>query len=141
MKLLVTQFSPTSCHFSSLMCKYSPQNYILQCPQSTCLACSSLNVRDNVPHLLLKRFNHTFQLRNCVCFQNIVLPKLPVPSLEQTLERYQATVKPIVSDAQYERTRTMLKTFGSSNGPGPRLQEKLLQLREEKDNWVSSGRA
>jgi hypothetical protein len=76
-----------------------------------------------------------------VCFQNIVLPKLPVPSLEQTLERYLATVKPIVSEAQYDRTRAMLKAFGSSNGPGPRLQEKLLQLREETDNWVSSSGA
>jgi carnitine O-acetyltransferase len=73
-----------------------------------------------------------------LCFQNIVLPKLPVPSLEQTVERYLATVKPIVSEAQYERTRNMLKVFGSTTGPGPRLQEKLLQLREEKDNWVSS---
>jgi len=73
----------------------------------------------------------------CVCFQNIVLPKLPVPSLEQTLERYLATVKPIVNEGQYERTRAMVKAFGSSNGPGPRLQEKLLQLREERDNWVS----
>jgi len=60
-----------------------------------------------------------------------------VPILEQTLERYLETVKPIVNDAQYERTRAMVKAFGSSNGPGPRLQEKLLQLREEKDNWVS----
>ena len=60
-----------------------------------------------------------------------------MPSLEQTLERYLATVKPIVNEAQYERTRSMVKAFGSSNGPGPRLQEKLLQLREEEDNWVS----
>jgi len=75
---------------------------------------------------------------SCVCFQNIVLPKLPVPSLEQTLERYLATVKPIVNEVQYERTRAMVKAFGSSNGPGPRFQEKLLQLREEKDNWVST---
>ena len=79
----------------------------------------------------------TAATRPCVCFQNIVLPKLPVPILEQTLERYLETVKPIVNDAQYERTRAMVKAFGSSNGPGPRLQEKLLQLREEKDNWVS----
>jgi hypothetical protein len=57
--------------------------------------------------------------------------------LEQTLERYLATVKPIVSDVQYDKTRAMLKAFGSNNGQGPRLQEKLLQLREEQDNWVS----
>jgi hypothetical protein len=72
-----------------------------------------------------------------VCFQDIVLPKLPVPNLEQTLERYLATVKPIVTDSQYERTKAMVRAFGSSNGQGPRLQEKLLQRREEHDNWVS----
>ena len=73
-----------------------------------------------------------------ILLQNVVLPKLPVPALEQTLERYLATVKPIVGDGQYERTRSFVKSFGSSNGQGPRLQEKILQRQEEQDNWVSS---
>ncbi|XP_021925561.1 choline O-acetyltransferase-like isoform X2 [Zootermopsis nevadensis] len=30
----------------------------------------------------------------------------------------------------------MVKAFGSSTGQGQRLQEKLLQLREEQDNWA-----
>lgn len=60
-----------------------------------------------------------------------------MPNLDETLERYLAAVKPIVSDSQYEKTKTMVKAFGSSTGQGQRLQEKLLQLREEQDNWVS----
>ncbi|KAJ9601390.1 hypothetical protein L9F63_000414, partial [Diploptera punctata] len=67
---------------------------------------------------------------------NIVLPKLPVPALEQTMERYLATVKPIVSDGQYERTRSLVKAFTSSNGQGLRLQDKILQRMEEQDNWL-----
>jgi hypothetical protein len=41
MKLLIMQFSPTSCHLMSLRSKYSPQH-----PVSTLSPCSSLNVRD-----------------------------------------------------------------------------------------------
>jgi hypothetical protein len=32
MKLLIMQFSPTSCHFTSLRTKYSPQHPVLKKP-------------------------------------------------------------------------------------------------------------
>jgi hypothetical protein len=47
MKLLIMQFSSTSCHFISLRSKYSPQQPVLKHPHSLC---SSLNVRDQVSH-------------------------------------------------------------------------------------------
>jgi hypothetical protein len=34
MKLLIMQFSPTSCHFIPLRSKYSPQHSVLKHPQS-----------------------------------------------------------------------------------------------------------
>jgi hypothetical protein len=34
MKLLIRQFSPTSCHFISLRSKYCPQYPVLEHPQS-----------------------------------------------------------------------------------------------------------
>jgi hypothetical protein len=37
MKLLIMQFSPTSCHFISLRSKYSPQHPVLKHPQSILL--------------------------------------------------------------------------------------------------------
>jgi hypothetical protein len=37
MKLLIMQFSPTSCHFMSLWPKYSPQHPVLKHPQSILL--------------------------------------------------------------------------------------------------------
>nr|CAD7586456.1 unnamed protein product [Timema genevievae] len=64
-----------------------------------------------------------------------VLPKLPVPTLEHTMERYLAAVRPLVPESQYERTRSLVKNFSGPSGPGPRLQEKLLQRREQQDNW------
>jgi hypothetical protein len=47
MKLLIMQFSPTSCNFIPLRSKYSPQHPVLKHPS----LCSSLNVRDQVSHL------------------------------------------------------------------------------------------
>jgi hypothetical protein len=44
MKLLIMQFSQTSCHFISLRSKYSPQHPVLKHPQSM----FPLNVRDQV---------------------------------------------------------------------------------------------
>jgi hypothetical protein len=45
-KLLVTQFSPVSCHFIHFRSKYSPQHPVLEHPQSM----SPLNVWDRVSH-------------------------------------------------------------------------------------------
>jgi hypothetical protein len=47
MKLLIMQFSPTSCHFISLRSKYSLQHPVL----NTLSLFSCLNVRDQVSHL------------------------------------------------------------------------------------------
>jgi hypothetical protein len=43
MKLLILQFSPSSCHFLSLRLTYSPQHPVFN-------LCSSLNVRNHVSH-------------------------------------------------------------------------------------------
>jgi hypothetical protein len=46
MKLLIMQFSPTSCHFISVWFKNFPQHPAL----NTLSLCSSLNVRDQISH-------------------------------------------------------------------------------------------
>jgi hypothetical protein len=47
MKLLIMQFSPTSCHFSSLRAKYFTQHHV---HSRTLSLCSSFNVREQVSH-------------------------------------------------------------------------------------------
>lgn len=70
-------------------------------------------------------------------FQAISLPKLPVPSLERTLEKYEKTLQPLLNDASRERLRNIIKKFGGPDGLGPRLQSYLLQRQQKYDNWVS----
>lgn len=62
------------------------------------------------------------------------LPKLPVPLLERTTKLYLETLKPILNEKQFEHVRKLVADFTS--GPGPILQEILIERREEHDNWV-----
>lgn len=62
------------------------------------------------------------------------LPKLPVPLLERTTKLYLETLKPILNDKQHEHVRKLVADF--TGGPGPMLQEILIERREEHENWV-----
>ncbi|XP_076831583.1 choline O-acetyltransferase isoform X2 [Brachyhypopomus gauderio] len=64
------------------------------------------------------------------------LPKLPVPALQQTLDMYLRCMKHLVSEEQFKRTRDIVQKFGAPGGLGELLQEKLLERKETKPNWV-----
>jgi carnitine O-octanoyltransferase len=76
------------------------------------------------------------------------LPSLPVPPLENTLNKYlesgkikrrfrfdKISVQPHVDNAQFERTKRLLKEFGS--GVGKVLNEELLKKAATSRNWVN----
>ncbi|ORX90672.1 acyltransferase ChoActase/COT/CPT [Basidiobolus meristosporus CBS 931.73] len=54
------------------------------------------------------------------------LPRLPVPDLEATLERYLRSVKPLLSDEEYQHTEKAVREFGKPGGQGELLQRRLL---------------
>ncbi|XP_054839736.1 choline O-acetyltransferase [Eublepharis macularius] len=66
----------------------------------------------------------------------MVLPKLPVPPLQQTLQMYLQCMKHLVSEDQYVRTKQIVERFGAAGGPGEFLQQKLLERQEKMENWV-----
>uniref|UniRef100_W5KA03 Choline O-acetyltransferase n=1 Tax=Astyanax mexicanus TaxID=7994 RepID=W5KA03_ASTMX len=68
------------------------------------------------------------------CLQ--VLPKLPVPDLQQTLDIYLRYVRHLVPEAQFQNTRTIVEKFGRPGGVGEILQKNLLERREKTQNWV-----
>ncbi|KAK9400488.1 choline O-acetyltransferase [Crotalus adamanteus] len=68
--------------------------------------------------------------------QDDVLPKLPVPSLQQTLDMYLRCMKHLVTEEQYKRTKSLVETFGAPGGHGEFLQKKLLERHEQMENWV-----
>jgi len=65
------------------------------------------------------------------------LPKLPVPPLEQTLNRYLETLQPILTDDQMQNTKQIVESFKVKEGP--KLQQLLEEKAKDPDtvNWLS----
>ncbi|EFX85954.1 hypothetical protein DAPPUDRAFT_45346, partial [Daphnia pulex] len=65
------------------------------------------------------------------------LPKLPVPSLEQTMASYLEAVQVAVGDEEQKaETRSKVERFLSADGVGPKLQQLLIEKQSKEDNWA-----
>lgn len=66
------------------------------------------------------------------------LPKLPVPTLEETSARYLKSVHPLLSPSEFESTTKAVKEFIKPGGVGSKLQEKLIARRDDPKhkNWI-----
>ncbi|RNA01379.1 choline O-acetyltransferase [Brachionus plicatilis] len=64
------------------------------------------------------------------------LPKLPVPDLKHTLEKYLRCLMPILSEEAYDRTEKIVGDFIADGGIGEKLQQVLIKESEIKENWV-----
>jgi carnitine O-acetyltransferase len=66
-----------------------------------------------------------------------VLPPLPVPTLEETCEKYLQTVRPLLTDEEFLRTKVAVTEFQRPGGAGERLQEALLERAQGSRNWLA----
>lgn len=63
------------------------------------------------------------------------LPRLPLPAVHDTMERYLDSVRPLLDDANYERMQGLAKDFESTIGP--KLQRFLMLKSWWSTNYVS----
>jgi carnitine O-palmitoyltransferase 1 len=63
------------------------------------------------------------------------LPRLPLPSLEQTCTKYLETVKPLLSDDDFEHTRRLVLSLQQNEGPV--LQKYLEKRRASLPSWLA----
>ncbi|RYP53887.1 hypothetical protein DL768_001199 [Monosporascus sp. mg162] len=66
------------------------------------------------------------------------LPRLPVPTLEETAARYVKSLHPLLSPAEYAASKKAVEEFVKPGGVGWKLQEKLIARREDPNikNWL-----
>ncbi|KAI7869828.1 acyltransferase ChoActase/COT/CPT [Mucor mucedo] len=66
------------------------------------------------------------------------LPKLPVPALSETLQKYLKTVHPLLSEEEYKRTEQAVKDFEAPGGLGQQLQQRLVARAQNPEmvNWM-----
>lgn len=66
------------------------------------------------------------------------LPRLPVPTLDETAARYLKTLSPLLSPAELEQSKKAVIDFIKPGGIGAKLQERLVARREDPKhkNWI-----
>ncbi|XP_032868754.1 peroxisomal carnitine O-octanoyltransferase isoform X1 [Amblyraja radiata] len=62
------------------------------------------------------------------------LPPLPVPLLEESLEKYLDAVKPFLNEEELQRSTEIVKRF--EKGIGKQLHQKLLERAKVRRNWL-----
>ncbi|XP_045459314.1 carnitine O-acetyltransferase-like [Melitaea cinxia] len=62
------------------------------------------------------------------------LPKLPVPKLGDTLNKFLVTAQPFLNDTEFATTKTLVKEF--ENGVGQKLQSLLEKRATQHQNWL-----
>lgn len=65
------------------------------------------------------------------------LPHLPLPKLEETLQKYLRSVKPLLTSDKYQKTIQAIEEFAKPNGNGARLHALLKARADNTENWLS----
>lgn len=62
------------------------------------------------------------------------LPKLPIPELSSTLQKYLAALKPLQTPREHADTQHAVEEFEKHDGP--ELQEKLKKYAQRKTSYI-----
>jgi len=62
------------------------------------------------------------------------LPSLPAPDFENTLKKYLESVKPHLTESEFQQTSLIVQQFG--NGVGRELNQEFLQQIKGQRNWL-----
>ena len=87
---------------------------------------------------IIKKFEKFFLefLEKMKTFANFKLPRLPIPDLEQTCQRYLKSCEPLFA-SEKDKSNTIQAVNNFKNGIGKVTQSRLLELdKKEKNSWL-----
>nr|XP_019008930.1 carnitine O-acetyltransferase [Kwoniella pini CBS 10737]OCF47711.1 carnitine O-acetyltransferase [Kwoniella pini CBS 10737] len=64
------------------------------------------------------------------------LPKLPIPPLKETLNKYLISLKELQTNEEHLKTKEIIKEFLKPNGEGEKWQKKLKEYSKDKDSYI-----
>ncbi len=64
------------------------------------------------------------------------LPRLPLPDVDKTLDRYLDAIEAIVTEDEFEATKAKVEAFKSDSTLIEGINEHLKERGENEDNWV-----
>jgi hypothetical protein len=67
-----------------------------------------------------------------------LLPKLPVPGLDDTCLKFIEWIQPLLTESEFNNTRKIVDQFRERGGDGEKLQKKLIEWSQRPDltNWL-----
>ena len=85
-----------------------------------------------------KKQSQEYQLKPGTFANQKDLPRVPLPELEETCERFLAWCKPLLTDAEFSQTRQALHDFARPRGPGEALHRDLERYDKSPDvySWL-----
>lgn len=91
--------------------------------------------------LVLRTARSTVPRQSIMLIKNLQsqskLPQLPVPPLHKTLDKYLRTVRPLVTDEEFNITKALVSSFGAPGGIGEKLQSLLEKKYQSTENWLA----
>ena len=94
-------------------------------PTVTSLSILSVGYREDMSKGAMLRFEDS-------------LPRLPVPTLEETSKRYLGSVQPLLNKAEFASTKKAVDEFVKPDSIGQELQRRLIARRDDpkRKNWI-----
>ena len=67
-----------------------------------------------------------------------LLPKLPVPGLDETCDRFIEWVQPLLTESEFKKTKKVVEKFRQPGGDGQKLQKRLTEWCQQtgSPNWL-----
>jgi Choline/Carnitine o-acyltransferase len=90
-----------------------------------------------VLHLTMLKCRRVLYSTKKMLDNQAVIPRIPIPSLDNLKDKYLASCKPLLTHQNFETTSKIVDEFLAPTGFGAELQQRLIEYEKKQPNsWV-----